>query len=405
MNQRYVVIGGGILGLAVADRIGTSRPGAQVTVVEKESGWAAHQTGRNSGVIHSGLYYKPGSYKARMCRAGAEAMYRFAKDEGVPVERCGKLVVATSEAELPQLRMLADRGRQNGLQLRELTAEQAREYEPHVACVAALHVPETGIIDYRAVCDALVRRLADRGADLRLGTRVLGLEHRAQESVVRTSAGELPADAIVNCAGLHSDLVAALDGPKPPARIIPFRGEYYELRPERRQLVNALIYPVPDPRFPFLGVHLTRGIDGGVHAGPNAVLALAREGYDWRTVRARELGLTLGYPGFWRLARRHARTGAAELRRSLSRHRFAESLRVLVPEIADDDLVPAPAGVRAQAVLRDGALVDDFLIEGDGRAVHVLNAPSPAATSALEIAAHVESLLPGPRMDSEERRP
>lgn len=393
-TQRIVVIGGGILGLAVADRVATNRPAAVVTVVEKQDDWAVHQTGRNSGVIHSGLYYKPGSYKARMCRAGAEAMFRFAKDEGVPAERCGKLVVATSEAELPQLAALADRGRQNGLQVRELGAAGAREYEPHVNCVAALHVPETGIIDYRAVCQALVRRLRSCEADLRLGTRVLGLHHGPQRSVVQTSVGELLADAVVNCAGLHSDLVAALGGRRPRARIIPFRGEYFELRPDRRYLVNGLIYPVPDPQFPFLGVHLTRGIDGGVHAGPNAVLALAREGYDWRTVRFRELGRTLGYPGFWKLARRHARTGAAEMRRSLSAHRFAESLRRLVPDIADDDLLPAPAGVRAQAVLRDGTLVDDFLIEQDGRAVHVLNAPSPAATSAFEIAAHVERLLP-----------
>ena len=397
-TQRVVVIGGGILGLAVADRISASRPGCQVTVVEKESRWAAHQTGRNSGVVHSGLYYKPGSHKAVMCRRGAQSMVQFARDEGVAVERCGKLVVASTSAELPGLRALAERGRQNGLQVRELSPAEAREIEPHVACVAALHVAETAIIDYRGVCEALVRRLEAAVADLRLSTRVVGLREDSRATTVEieseTGAAALAADAVVNCAGLQSDLVASFGGRRLPARIIPFRGEYYELRPQSHHLVRGLIYPVPDPRFPFLGVHLTRMIGGGVHAGPNAVLALAREGYSWRAVDGRELALTAGYPGFWRLAARHARTGLAEVTRSLSRRRFAASLRRLVPEIVVDDLVPAPAGVRAQAVLRNGALVDDFLVERQGRTVHVLNAPSPAATSALEIAAHVESLLP-----------
>ncbi|MGI8882478.1 MAG: L-2-hydroxyglutarate oxidase [Jatrophihabitans sp.] len=391
---RYVVIGGGIIGLAVADRIAMARPTARITVIEKEDRWAAHQTGRNSGVVHSGLYYKPGSYKATMCRAGAESMIGFAQQNDVAVERCGKLVVATSADQLPRLRALADRGKQNGLNVRELDRSAAREIEPHVECVAALHVPETGIIDYRGVCAALVRRLTDHGADLRLSTAVLGLQPGRRATVVQTAAGEFDADGVVNCAGLQSDLVARLAGDRSQARIIPFRGEYFELRPERHHLVRSLIYPVPDPLFPFLGVHLTRMIGGGVHAGPNAVLALAREGYRWRTVRPAELAGTLGYPGFWRLAARHAKAGATEIARSLSRHRFAESLRALVPEIADADLVPAPAGVRAQAVLRDGSLVDDFLVERAGRVVHVLNAPSPAATSAFEIAKRVESLLP-----------
>jgi (S)-2-hydroxyglutarate dehydrogenase len=392
--QRVVVIGGGILGLAVADRISVSRPDWQVTVVEKESRWAAHQTGRNSGVVHSGLYYKPGSHKATMCRRGAQSMTRFAAAEGVAVERCGKLVVATSTDEVPGLRALAERGRQNGLHVRELDPVAARDIEPHVACVAALHVAETAIIDYRGVCEALVRRLTARGADLRLSTEVVGLHEDPRSTIVDTAAGALDAHAVVNCAGLQSDLIAALQGRRLPARIIPFRGEYFELRPQSHSLVRGLIYPVPDPRFPFLGVHLTRMIGGGVHAGPNAVLALAREGYSWRTVDGRELAATVAYPGFWRLASRHARTGLAEVARSLSRRRFAESLQKLVPAIVLDDLVPAPAGVRAQAVLRDGSLVDDFLVERQGRTVHVLNAPSPAATSALEIAVHVETLLP-----------
>jgi L-2-hydroxyglutarate oxidase len=389
-----VVIGAGIVGLAIADRIATERPQAQVTVLEKEPTWAQHQTGRNSGVVHSGLYYKPGSKKALMCRRGAESMAKFAADEGVAFEQCGKLVVASTTDQLDQLRVLAERGRQNGLAVRELSAEQAREIEPFVACVAALYVPETGIIDYRGVCDALVRRLRDHGADLRLSTRVVGLHEFQLATAVETTNGDIEADVVINCAGLYSDRVARLGGRTPTARIVPFRGEYYELRADKHHLVKGLVYPVPDPLFPFLGVHLTRMIHGGVHAGPNAVLALAREGYDWRTVRPGELAGTLTYPGFWRLASRHAKAGTAEIARSLSKHRFAESLRALVPDVQDDDLVPAAAGVRAQAILRDGSLVDDFLIESDGRAVHVLNAPSPAATSALEIAAHVESLLP-----------
>lgn len=392
--QRAVVIGGGILGLAVADRITASRPDWQVTVVEKEDRWAAHQTGRNSGVVHSGLYYKPGSYKATMCRRGAESMVRFALEHDVAVDRCGKLVVASTADELPGLRALAERGRQNGLHVRELDPAAAREIEPHVACVAALHVEETAIIDYRGVCEALVRRLEAAGADLRLSTQVVGLHDGERSTTVETQAGTLDAQAVVNCAGLQSDLVAAFGGQRLPARIIPFRGEYFELRPQSHHLVRGLIYPVPDPRFPFLGVHLTRMIGGGVHAGPNAVLALAREGYTWRAVDGRELALTAAYPGFWRLASRHARTGLGEVTRSLSLRRFAESLQRLVPEIVVDDLIPAPAGVRAQAVLRNGSLVDDFLVERQGRTVHVLNAPSPAATSALEIAAHVETLLP-----------
>ena len=393
-GRRYVVIGGGILGLAVADRVAQDVPGARVTVVEKEAGWASHQTGRNSGVVHSGLYYPPGSLKATMCRAGADSMRRFAEQEGVAFERCGKLVVASTEAELPPLARLAARGRANGLQVREVGPAEMAELEPHGAGVAGLHVPETAIVDYRGVCAALVRRLTERGAELRLSTRVTGLREGPAVTTVETTSGDLAADAVVNCAGLYSDLVAGFGGRRPPARIVPFRGEYFELRPERRHLVRGLIYPVPDPLFPFLGVHLTRMVDGGVHAGPNAVLALAREGYDWRTVRPRELATTLTYPGFWRLAARHYRAGAAEVARSLSRHRFAQSLRRLVPAIEDDDLVPSPAGVRAQAVLRDGRLVDDFLVERVGRVVHVLNAPSPAATSALEIAVYVRALLP-----------
>ena len=393
MATRYVVIGGGILGLAVADRLATERPGARVMVVEKEPTWAAHQTGRNSGVIHSGLYYPPGSQKARMCRAGAASMVAFAEQEGIPYDVCGKLVVATSPDELPALRRLHDRGLANGLAVSELSPTQARELEPHVRAAGALHVPSTGVIDYARVCQALVRRLEGAGATLRLGAEVLGARRFGRSLVVQTTAGDLAADLVISCAGLHGDLVARRLGHRPGARIVPFRGEYYELTAAATPLVRGLIYPVPDPSFPFLGVHLTRGIDGHVHAGPNAVLAFAREGYTWLTVRPDELAKTLTFPGFWRLAARNYREGAREVLRSASRHLFGESLRKLVPDVRDEHLVTAPAGIRAQAMRPDGGLVDDFLIERSGNVVHVLNAPSPAATSAFEIAHHIVGLL------------
>lgn len=391
--MRYVVIGGGIVGLAVADRIAREHPDDQVCVLEKEAAWAEHQTGRNSGVIHSGLYYPPGSLKAAMCRAGAASMIAFAQAEDIPYAVCGKLVVATHPAEIQRLHALAARGRAHGLAVRDLSRDEAREIEPHVAALEAIHVPETGIIDYAAVCRALATRLASRGADLRLGTTALGAVHRGEGIGIRTDGGDVEADRVIVCAGLQSDLVARALGHHPSARIVPFRGEYVTVREPAAHLVRGLIYPVPDPAFPFLGVHLTRGIDGAVHAGPNAVLAFAREGYGWTAVRPRELGTTLGYAGFWALARRHWRSGGAEMVRSLSRKRFGDSVRRLVPEIRDEDLVRAPAGVRAQAVRPDGSLVDDFLIEREGPVVYVLNAPSPAATSAFEIARHIGSLI------------
>jgi L-2-hydroxyglutarate oxidase len=392
-GHRVVVVGGGIVGLAVADRLVQQWPGARVTVLEKEEGWARHQTGRNSGVIHSGLYYAPGSHKARMCRTGAASMLRFAREHGIPHAVCGKLVVATTPAELAGLDRLAERGRANGLEVQRLTGEEAREHEPHVAALAALHVPSTGVIDYAAVSAALVRRLGAAGAQLRTGVEVLEARRSGGSAVLRTTAGDLPADLVVACAGLHADAVARRLGHRPSVRIVPFRGEYYSLTAAAAPLVRALVYPVPDPEFPFLGVHLTRGVDGHVHAGPNAVLAFAREGYRWRDVDAGDLVGTLAYPGLWQLARRHHRAGAREVARSLSRRRFGDSLRRLVPELRDEDLVPAPSGVRAQAVRRDGTLVDDFLVERAGSVVHVLNAPSPAATSAFEIARHVVALL------------
>ncbi len=390
----HLVIGGGIVGLATAYRITRERPDAHVVVVEKEPTWGAHQTGHNSGVIHAGVYYAPGSLKARMAVAGSASMVDFCRRYGLPVKVCGKLIVATDADEVPRLHALHERATANGLAAELVTPEQAREHEPEVACVAAMHVPGTGIVDYQVVCQTLANLLAGSGAELRAGTRVLGLRPDGSRTVVQTTAGDLHADVLVNCAGLHADRVARMAGIDPPARIVPFRGEYHELRAERRDLVKALIYPVPDPRFPFLGVHLTRMVDGSVHAGPNAVLALAREGYSWGRVNVRDVAEVAAFPGIWRLARGTLRYEIDEVRRSLSRRRFAASVARLVPAITGDDLVPAGAGVRAQAIKPDGSLVDDFLIVNRGSQVHVLNAPSPAATAAFEISTHIVAQLP-----------
>lgn len=390
--RHAVVIGGGIVGLATARELALAR-GWRVTVLEKEPRWAAHQTGHNSGVIHAGLYYRPGSLKARMAVAGNASMTAYARAAGVPVRTCGKLIVATEESELPRLRRLAENAAANGVPAELLSPDQARAYEPEVACRAALRVAGTGIVDFAEVSRAIAAELAEQGADLRTGSRVTGVRASDAGVVVESEHGEVRADALVNCAGLHSDRVARLAGLRPSARIVPFRGEYYELTPRRRDLVRGLIYPVPDPRFPFLGVHLTRMIDGSVHLGPNAVPALRREGYRRRDFRAADVVETLGYPGTWRLGRKYWRAGADELRRSFSRERFARGLARMVPAITADDLLPAGAGVRAQALTRDGALVDDFVIEWAPQQVHVLNAPSPAATGSLEIARHVADLL------------
>jgi L-2-hydroxyglutarate oxidase len=380
------VVGGGILGLAVAREL-TAR-GDQVTVLEKEDHWAGHQTGHNSNVVHAGLYYAPGSFKARMSVAGNRSIVDFARANDVPVEVCGKLVVATSDAELPGLRALAERAEANGVPAKLISPAEAHAYEPEVACVGALRVESTGIIDFPAICAALVRSL-DK-ADLRLSTPALGIRPGRSGGVeIATGTDIVRADALVNCAGLHSDRVARLAGLEPKARIVPFRGEYFTLRPESAHLVRGLIYPVPDASLPFLGVHLTRMLDGSVHAGPNAVLALRREGYRWRDMSAADFAETLRFPGLWRLARRYPRTAVDEVARSLSRRRFARSLARLVPAVGREDLVRAHAGVRAQALLPDGTLVQDFLIETAPNQVHVLNAPSPAATCCLEIAKYV----------------
>jgi L-2-hydroxyglutarate oxidase len=379
------IIGGGIVGLATAWRLVERRPGTRVVVLEKERELCVHQTGRNSGVIHSGIYYKPGSLKALTCRRGKTMLEAFCREHGVAFETCGKVVVATSELELPQLEKIAERARANGVRSDVIGPDRLRELEPHTAGVRALHVPETGIVDYAIVGKRLASLLCERGGEVVTDANVTRIGSRGNEVIVDSARAEVVARVAVNCAGLHSDRVLEKSGERRPARIVPFRGEYYELTPEARGLVRNLIYPVPDPSFPFLGVHFTRMIRGGVECGPNAVLALAREGYRWSDVRVLDLIDALGYAGFWRLAARHWRIGSGEVWRSLSKRAFARALQRLVPDIRPEHLVRAGAGVRAQALAPDGALVDDFLILERGRVVHVLNAPSPAATASLAI--------------------
>ncbi len=380
-----IVIGGGIVGLATAHRYLERFSGRSVRVLDKEPRLAAHQTGRNSGVLHSGIYYKPGSLKAINCREGKRAMEEFCRAEGVPFDLCGKVIVATDEAELPRLADILARGQANGVRCEQIGPERLRELEPHAAGLAAIHVPEAGIVDYSQVCERLAARIRAGGSEITLSARVTGFHMSADAAIVETTAGEFAARRIVNCAGLHSDRVAQLSGQRPPVRIVPFRGEYFKLRPEAEAFCRTLIYPVPDPAFPFLGVHFTRMIGGGVECGPNAVLAFSREGYTKLKFNLRDLAGSLSYPGFLRLAAKYWRTGAGEMWRSVSKRAFVHALARLVPEIRPEHLDPAPAGVRAQALARDGSMVDDFLIEESGRVVNVLNAPSPAATSSLRI--------------------
>ena len=391
--QRIAVVGAGIVGLAVAREAGRRWPRAEITVVEKESHIARHQTGHNSGVIHSGLYYKPGSLKATLCTRGVGLLRDYCEEHGIEVNECGKVVVATDEAEIAQLEGLFDRGCQNGVpDLQMLGPEELRELEPHTAGVRALHSPHTAIVDYRAVSRALAEEVSAKGEVL-LGTEVVGVRPTRRGGVTLLLRGvrqeALQCDLLVTCAGLASDRVARLAGDTDEPRIIPFRGEYYRLRPQARHLVNGLIYPVPDPRYPFLGVHLTRTVAGEVLIGPNAVLAFAREGYTRWRVSPKDLRSTLTWPGFRVLAKQHWRTGAAEMYRSVNKARFLAGAARYVPALTADDLEPAPAGVRAQAVARDGSLVDDFWLSRQGSVLNVRNAPSPAATSSMAIAEHI----------------
>ena len=385
-----VVIGGGIVGLATAKAL-AERHGERVVVVEAENCVAAHQSGHNSGVIHSGIYYQPGSLKASLCRAGLAAMYDFCAEEGIPHRRSGKLVVAVGAGEERRLAALEERARANACPVRRVGAAEMGEIEPAVTGTAGLWVEDTGVVSYREVCLAIVRRLEARGSEVRLQTRVQRITRRSGTHVVETTRGPIEARRLVNCAGLQADRVARMAGLEPGVSIIPFRGEYYHLL--NPSLVRGLIYPVPDPALPFLGVHFTRGVDGVVEAGPNAVLALGRESYGWRDVSVGDVAEMVAFPGFWRLIRAHWRTGINEVARSSSKARFVASLRRLVPALATADLVPGGTGVRAQAVDRRGKLVDDFvLVEAPG-AIHVLNAPSPAATAALAIGEEVARKL------------
>jgi L-2-hydroxyglutarate oxidase len=391
-----LVVGGGIVGLATARAVVRAHPGTSVVVVEKEAAVGAHQSGRNSGVIHAGVYYQPGSAKAELCAAGRRSMIEYCRDHDIAHEVCGKVVVALDDGDCTRLADLERRCAANGVRTEAVGPERLRELEPHVAGIAALHVLDTGIVDYAQVCRTLAAEIEQAGPVIRLGCAVVAGSETASGLVVETTGGPIEAQRVVTCAGLHADEVArAVSGPDGAGglRVVAFRGEYRELVPSRAHLVRALIYPVPDPQFPFLGVHLTRGIDGHVHVGPNAVLAFAREGYEWRRIDARHLRQTFAFRGFRRFATHHWRFGLDEMTRSLSKRRFAAAVQRLVPEVARADLAPAPSGVRAQAIGAGGELVDDFAIHSVGRAVHVLNAPSPAATASLEIGATIAARL------------
>ena len=395
MNSRRVaIIGGGIVGLATAYRLTERFPDAQVCVLEKEAGVGRHQTGHNSGVLHCGLYYKPGSVKARLAVGGIRQMVEFCREFGIAHDVCGKLVVAVDDAEVARLRSLHERGIANGLEgLRWLSREEMREIEPHVGGVAALRVPQEGIVDYPRVCEVLAEQLAARGARVVTGARVDAVHREGPGWRVVSTAGDFPADFLITCAGLHADRVAALTGEPRETRIVPFRGEYYKIRKERQHLVRHLIYPVPDPQFPFLGVHFTRLIHGGIEAGPNAVLALAREGYRKSDINVGDVFDALTYGGFWRFMRRYPSMCWYELRRSFSRRIFCQSLQRLVPEIQESDLVTGGSGVRAQVIAPEGEIVQDFRLIARPNALHVLNAPSPAATASLAIGAEIVAMV------------
>ncbi len=381
----FAIVGGGIVGLSTARALLGRHPNAGVLVLEKEEDWARHQTGHNSGVIHSGVYYKPGSLKARFSREGVAALLEFCREQRIAYEICGKVIVATKPDELPRLDDLYERGLKNGLKVEKIGPDELEELEPHAAGLAALKVPETGIVDFTQVAEAFAAVVEEEGGVLRTSTEVEDVSETEGEVEISTNRGTFRARSLVNCAGLHSDRVALLCGVETGVKIVPFRGEYYELKPEKRHLVKNIIYPLPDPSFPFLNVHLTRTVEGGVEAGPNAVLALAREGYRKTDINIKDSFEALTYPGLWRLARTYWRTGFGELVRSHSKKVFTRSLKKLVPEVEEEDLAPIEAGVRAQALAKDGELVNDFLIVDGKSSVHVLNAPSPAATAAIPI--------------------
>lgn len=380
-----LIVGGGIVGLATAYELSRTHPERSLIVVEKEREVAQHQTGHNSGVMHSGIYYKPGSLKAANCRQGKKLLQEFCDREGIKYEICGKVIVATAEEELGRLNNLHERGMANGVHCRLIDAKELKELEPHCSGIRAVHVPESGIVNYRQVCERLAAILKEKGHRIATGTQVTKMVEEAGQVVVVTTAGEFTAKQVINCAGLHSDRVAASAGTVPGVKIIPFRGEYFEVVPAAEKFCRNLIYPVPDPQFPFLGVHFTRMIEGGVECGPNAVLAFGREGYRKTDVNFKDLFETLAYSGFRKMAFKHWKMGLEEMWRSFNKQAFVKALQRLVPEIRAEHLHPAPAGIRAQAIAADGKPVDDFVIEEQKRIMNVLNAPSPAATSAFSI--------------------
>jgi L-2-hydroxyglutarate oxidase len=385
-----IICGGGIVGLATAWRLIEGRPQLKLLLVEKEAKLAAHQTGNNSGVLHSGLYYKPGSDKALLAVQGLQQMLGFCRTHGIAHEQCGKVVVATSQAELPRLESLWERGNVNGLLgLRKLTAAQIKEIEPHAAGLEAIHVPQEGIVDYPGVCEKLGELIRQAGGEIRLNTRFLKARQSADGWTVQTSAGDFSAKFVVGCGGLHADRFVKAAGQKNEAKIIPFRGEYYQIKKERQFLVRHLIYPVPDPKFPFLGVHFTRLVKGGIEAGPNAVLAFAREGYRWTDINVRDLTESLLFPGLWKFLIKYPSMCGYEIRRSLSKAEFTRSLQRLVPDIRAEDLEPGGTGVRAQAMLPEGKLIEDFHFAEARGMLQVINAPSPAATASLAIGAKI----------------
>ncbi|MGL5943539.1 MAG: L-2-hydroxyglutarate oxidase [Waterburya sp.] len=391
---KYTIIGGGIVGLSTAMALSQRFPSAKIALLEKEAVWAAHQTGHNSGVIHSGIYYKPSSFKAKLCREGNKSMVAFCQTHNINYKVCGKVIVATEPYELPLLENLYERGVANGIEITKITKEQVKEIEPHVSCLAGIRIKSTGIVDYKQVCDKYAEIAQKQGVDLYNNTCVQKIQTTPKGHVLITNNGKYQTEFIINCAGLYSDRLTKLANEQPPAKIIPFRGEYYELTPEKRYLVNGAIYPVPNPNFPFLGVHFTPGIDGSVHAGPNAVLGLKREGYRKWDFDLGDFLDTMTYPGFWKLSAKYANEGLQEMIRSWSKTVFVRSLQRLIPEVQAQDVIPTPAGVRAQALKNDGQMVDDFLIVNGERAMHVCNAPSPAATASIEIGKQIVAQVP-----------
>ncbi|WP_202080962.1 L-2-hydroxyglutarate oxidase [Caldalkalibacillus salinus] len=390
----FIIIGGGIVGLSVGMAIYEKYPEAKVTIIEKEKQLGYHQTGHNSGVIHSGIYYQPGSLKAKYARRGSQAMIEFCQRHKIEHDICGKVIVATKEEELSIMSELYDRGRQNGLSIEKIGTEELKEIEPHVRGLGAIHVPTAGIVNYQQVAEAYAHIIKQKGGTISLGEEVQNIEETDQDVHVETKHTSYRTHVLINCAGLQSDRIAQLTGVSLDVKIIPFRGEYYKLIPEKRHLVKNLIYPVPNPDFPFLGVHFTRMIGGEVEAGPNAVLSFKREGYRKTDIDLRDLTDVLGYKGFWKLARKYTREGLEEMVRSFSKKKFVQSLQSLIPEMTEEDLISGPSGVRAQALKKDGQLVDDFHIVEGKRSIHVCNAPSPAATASLEIGKAVVQKMP-----------